>query len=420
MCLKEQGYYVVLLSIFGNDKYAILLKNNGSSSTKFCSPRKYNVVNQQQEEGKKKKATRRRTMERIGDDVCPYDEYPIFPRNIWKNISGSRGNGIVEQIARRQIMQTNQLKTLQLENFKREIFEVRMLTNVNVDTNVITRYKLSKEKKDVITMDIMTEASSHETLTMYRENYGSTDISHDDRERLKEKIRIELLRICWGHTARWITERDEVFSYPIGKILDVENFTFLMTELELLVQICKRLDVSQIVKTTRYDNYGNCVLCFGKGRCNTRCQEYSCSMNMYGRIVIFKNMNGAYINPTLIHYVLGNNNSENPDNITKFLYDSASPEICLPLENNEYTETSFICMNKLLWYAQMYDSAEKNNLKHVMNEVVTTFDVMQEMYYMCEHQLHRFGQEVNVRDKVRARDDDSKVERRVRVRESSP
>ena len=40
----------------------------------------------------------------------------------------------------------------------------------------------------------------------------------------------------------------------------------------------------------------------------------------------------------------------------------------------------FLGTFKLLWYAHVYDKSEVNNLKHVMNEVVTIFNVMLEIY----------------------------------------
>ena len=74
----------------------------------------------------------------------------------------------------------------------------------------------------------------------------------------------------------------------------------------------------------------------------------------------------------------------NFEGLKELLYeeDITSVDICLPMDCNEYISKPFLCTFKLLWYAHVYDKNEVNNLKHVMNEVVTTYEVMLEIYYV--------------------------------------
>ena len=51
----------------------------------------------------------------------------------------------------------------------------------------------------------------------------------------------------------------------------------------------------------------------------------------------------------------------------------------LPLKVGEHVKNRVISMCKLLWYAQMHNSDGRENIKYIMNEVVTTYDVMLEI-----------------------------------------
>ena len=90
--------------------------------------------------------------------------------------------------------------------------------------------------------------------------------------------------------------------------------------------------------------------------------------------MVFTNRYEYYINPDLVHLIFADRDV--PDTInTSQEQNGRSYDMCVPLESNEYMDKTYKCMFKLFWYALMYNSEESTQLKHVMNEIVTTYDV---------------------------------------------
>ena len=198
---------------------------------------------------------------------------------------------------------------------------------------------------------------------------------------INREIREELLLLCLKQKPKWIAvdDIDSIRLLPLGCKSKLPIFE---RELRRLVPLCVPVDTDNIVNNTPFGEYGNCILCYKKGRLNKRCGRDPCRNHIFGRIMIFTNLQGYYINPDLIETVLKNEEGDADVNKEELLCeeDSVSYDVCLPLECDEYILKPFYCTFKLLWYAHMYDEYEVNNLKHVMNEVVTTYDVMSEIY----------------------------------------
>ena len=323
------------------------------------------------------------TTERFGKELIDNAEHhAIYPRNIWKQGSNT---GIKYEIAETaRLGFEGRLRTIPKDECIRETLECIQLKNVDIQTNTIKKYRMSLQQQEKMLKDLMMDVWEDTELGRLRNNYERTPFSQDQngiimRTGIEEQISTAVLRLCWKNVASFIVHRHESYQ-DIGKYLDEEMLRGKMEQLNYVESLCGTMKIESIVKRSSYGDYGNCILCYGKGRRNTKCnRRYDCSNSMYGGIMIFKNLDGYYINPDLLDIVLGGLNGKVSEE-GKRVEESVSYEICLPINYNEYMETTFLCEYKLLWYAQMYDESSTDLLKHVMNEVVTTFDVMNEMY----------------------------------------
>ena len=97
----------------------------------------------------------------------------------------------------------------------------------------------------------------------------------------------------------------------------------------------------------------------------------------------FKNIDRWYINPYLIKAVLRDKKTHPPKEEMAVNQDNISHDIYLPLESYEFVFNWEVCISKLLKYAQIYDGKETENMLHMMNEIVTTYNILKEMYMLC-------------------------------------
>ena len=146
--------------------------------------------------------------------------------------------------------------------------------------------------------------------------------------------------------------------------------------------LCTSVDTNNIVKRTLCDDYGNCILCYRKGKHNMKCGRDFCRDNIFGQIMIFTNMESNYINLDLIETVLNKDQvvADMDDEEILNTEDNISSDVCLLLECNEYVSKKFSYTFKLLWYVHMYNKNEVNNLKYMVNEIVTIYNAIGEIY----------------------------------------
>ena len=326
-----------------------------------------------------------------------------FSKNIWRQV---QWKSKAEEVARTELMRYKGRDTQTLYISKvngntdcREYFGVKMLSNVDKDVKEITRYKIPHRKRDEIMTDLMMKALEDRELRLLRDQYENRRATTNDEaedpdgedsqtietwemENIDRQIKNALMRICWKGKAGWVNISDPCLGV-IEQHSARDDLLKTMAKIEKIVPWCTKLDVSNIVRKEPFKKYGNCILCYWKGRKNTSCRRYECKNNIFGRVMNFTNGAGYYINPDLLHTVmsLGFTFMGSEDLITE--EDGTSEDVCLPLQSDEYI-LDIPCVSKLLWYARMYEENDEENLKHVMNEVVTTYDILYEIYRVYE------------------------------------
>ena len=319
--------------------------------------------------------------EKIGQDVSPIEngDVEIYPLDIWIDGWYDYAQAAITEVIRKAVLQRHILHTVTNQS-EQEVFGVRRLPNVNTETNVITRYQFTTEKRMDVVSELLLDASNNMNLARARERHEELQApiieSNDQRrvqleeEREENKRRLEitirgyLFDICYQSLAKWITDEYK---------FDTMGFKGRTEALRPYVKLCVEVDTHKIIKEEPYEMYGNCALCFRKSVKDTRCRAESCVQRRHARIMIFTNRCGYYINPDLIHLIFAD--EDVPDELdTNQRRNGRSYNVCVPLERDEYLSTTYRCMFKLFWYALMYNNDESVRLKHVMNEVVTTYD----------------------------------------------
>lgn len=205
--------------------------------------------------------------------------------------------------------------------------------------------------------------------------------------RMENTLRINslrLLNVCWDHLPIWI--RISPHTREIGNNISYDWCYNHLRRLKNIRNICQGLDVRNIISNQIYEGYGNCLICYGRGRINTTCKRDYCVNGKHnGYVMVFKNMEHQYINPHLIHTVmyLGARNVRVSRAVHESRNDSISVEVCLPIKANEHFNRAkgyFNCEYKVLWCAIMHGEDDTINLLHVMNEVLTVFEIIKETF----------------------------------------
>ena len=252
-------------------------------------------------------------------------------------------------------------------------FEAVKLSNYNEQTGQTERYKLSWKEQQ------------NEATRLAREQYNIHRKFMDHPEQIVEEDDPVLSNV-WQQLPEWL----KIYRCHTERMKRTNLKRHIRT-LQELARICVSMDHRDVVRTTRYQDFGNCGLCFRKGRVNSRCMNVRCQDGLYGRVVAFKNFNHQYINPDIVHLTL--NDTLLPTEYSE-REDIETPEVILPVEHNEYrvytaTEAGCLCEYKLLWYAHMHEERDTYKLLHVMNEVIMTYDLLRHVF-MINNRLQRF------------------------------
>ena len=193
-----------------------------------------------------------------------------------------------------------------------------------------------------------------------------------------------VLGITWCNTVSWVTNFVRKKQLP-NRFHMMEWCHNHAHRLKKLNSVCVALDTAELRRREAYPDYGNCIFCYGRGRLNTTCKRDYCRKNNRSRIVMFTNMNGRYINPVLVHYVLylGYRREQVSSMVHEDRNDSTSVTVRLPIQTNERfskADKYFNCEYKLLYAVHVYKEDEECNLLHIMNEVATTYEILKEIY----------------------------------------
>ena len=252
-------------------------------------------------------------------------------------------------------------------------FETVKLSNYNERTGQVERYKLSWKEQQ------------NEAMRLAREQYNIHRTFMDHPEEIVEGDDV-LLSNVWEQLPEWL----KIYRCHTER-MKKPNLERHIRTLQELARTCVSMDPKDVVRTTRYRDFGNCGLCFRKGRVHSRCMNERCQDGLYGRVVVFKNFNHQYINPDIVHLTL--NDALLPTEYAE-REDIDTPEVILPVEHDEYrvytaTEAGCLCEYKLLWYAHMHDERDTYKLLHVMNEVIVMYNLLRHVF-MINNRLKRF------------------------------
>ena len=325
----------------------------------------------------------------FGDEVRPPGARRVaeYPTDLWHTYDDSQpGVRVVRQCLERN----RKIEQVSYHDGSSTRFQVHNLTNLNEIEyeHVRTEYRLTESRRNYLAMYLveLKARDNYELINQRRDYDNASKIVYDDEDlqeqheqdmiTIDKKIENLWLEICLSGIAEWI---------KMNKVESQYQLRNAVCELRRYVLLCQELNIQMIIRNRDFD-CGNCVVCFRKGRLRTRCVRSECRENMYAQVEAFMNLRGHYINPDLIHIALSNERRlTDIPNISEVNNEAAEHEytiIVLPLEINEFFETTFACEFKLLWYAQMYGDDEDHHLRRVMNEVVTTYEVMSELYHV--------------------------------------
>ena len=95
----------------------------------------------------------------------------------------------------------------------------------------------------------------------------------------------------------------------------------------------------------------------------------------------FTNTIGWYINLILIQAILCEDLGQMEDEGIGIL-DGKSEDVCLPLEVDAHVEHRAMSGCKLLYYVQMHNGGERENIKYIIKEVFTTYNILVEIQHM--------------------------------------
>ena len=250
--------------------------------------------------------------------------------------------------------------------------------NVDINNKTRTEYTLTDEERDVIIGNITKQSDFNIWDPPYHQS--AREVQYPDYLFPEH----QLTALCWRNTISWVKKQENdhdacVFDKNPLKLKNqlIEHGN----KIKGLAHLCADLDVSKIVNKEPSEHYGNCVQCYGIDTVGIYCRRSGCNYGHLSHIVRFKNNADEYMNPKLIHDILYKR-------CTKFMEDElletkdsiVVEDVYFPLQVNEYISTdTFPCVFKLLYLSIINNNDDKDNFIHVMNEVVTTSEIMQEV-----------------------------------------
>ena len=115
---------------------------------------------------------------------------------------------------------------------------------------------------------------------------------------MRSQMSPQIQQICWVNSCDLMQGQETMQDRHKG--YGYEEMEKRKRRLRPFVNMCEGLDVKKLTKDNPYENYGNCVICMGRGIAGSLCLRDGCKTSAISQIVCFQNFNKKYINPELI------------------------------------------------------------------------------------------------------------------------